>query len=102
MADRDNPDFFPDFLSAGTIKGDRVVNRDGDNLGKIEELMIDLQDGRVAYAAVSFGGFLGLGDKSFSIPWRALSLRPLSTLSPLIFPGMSWKTHRALIRTNGL
>lgn len=76
MADRDNPDFFPDFLSAGTIKGDRVVNKDGDNLGKIEELMIDLQDRRVAYAAVSFGGFLDMGNKSFAIPWRALFLRP--------------------------
>jgi sporulation protein YlmC with PRC-barrel domain len=76
MADRDNPDFFPDFLSAGTIKGDKVVNRDGDNIGKIEELMIDLQNGWVTYTAVSFSGFLGMGDKLFAIPWRALSLRP--------------------------
>jgi sporulation protein YlmC with PRC-barrel domain len=74
MADRDSQDFVPDFLSAGTIKGDIVVNRAGDNLGKIEEIMIDLQDGKVAYAAVSFFG--SLGDKSLAIPWRALSLRP--------------------------
>ncbi len=38
--------------------------------------MIDLQDGRVAYAVLSFGGFLGMGDKLFAIPWQALSLRP--------------------------
>ena len=47
----DNPDFvptYPEFLSAGTIKGDKVVNIDGDDIGKIEELMIDLHDGRVA------------------------------------------------------
>jgi len=75
MADRDNPEFFPDFLSAGTIKGEKVVNAAGDNLGKIEELMIDLQDGRAAYAVLSFGGFLGMGDKLFAIPWRAFSLR---------------------------
>lgn len=66
----------PDFLSAGTIKRDKVVNRAGEDLGKIEELMIDLQSGRIAYAVLSFGGFLGLGDKLFAIPWQALSLRP--------------------------
>jgi len=71
MANRNNPDF----LSASTIKGDKVVNRAGEDFGKIEELMIDLQDGRVAYAVLSFGGFLGMGDKLFAIPWKALSLR---------------------------
>jgi sporulation protein YlmC with PRC-barrel domain len=71
MADRNNPDF----LSTDTIKGDKVVNRAGEDLGKIEELMIDLQDGRVAYAVLSFGGLLGMGDKLFAIPWKAFSLR---------------------------
>jgi sporulation protein YlmC with PRC-barrel domain len=65
----------PDFLSAGTLKGDKVVNRDGEDLGKIEEFMIDFQDGRVAYAVISFGGFLGMGDKLFAIPWLGLQLR---------------------------
>jgi sporulation protein YlmC with PRC-barrel domain len=67
---------YPNFLSAGTIKGDKVVNTAGEDLGKIEELMIDLQDGRIAYAVLSFGGFLGIGNKLFAIPWSALSLRP--------------------------
>jgi len=71
MANRDNPDF----LSASTIKGDKVVNREGEDLGKIEELMIDLHDGRIGYAVLSFGGFLGLGDKLFAIPWQAFKLR---------------------------
>ena len=71
MVYRDNPDF----LSASTIKRDKVVNRAGENLGKIEELMIDLQDGRIAYAVLSFGGFLGMGNKLFAIPWNALTLR---------------------------
>jgi sporulation protein YlmC with PRC-barrel domain len=71
MAHRDNPEF----LSASTIKGDKVINTAGEDLGKIEELMIDLRDGRVAYAVLSFGGFLGLGNKLFAIPWNALSLR---------------------------
>lgn len=71
MTGRENPDF----LSASTIKGDKVVNKAGEHLGKIEELMIDLEDGRVAYAALSFGGFLGLGSKLFAIPWRALQMK---------------------------
>ena len=45
-------------------------------MGKIEDLMIDVQEGRVAYAVLSFGGFLGMGDKLFAIPWQAFSLRP--------------------------
>ncbi|HET8685450.1 MAG TPA: PRC-barrel domain-containing protein, partial [Methanosarcina sp.] len=65
----------PDFLSASTIKKDKVVNRAGEDLGKIEELMIDLENGRIAYAVLSFGGFLGMADKLFAIPWQALTLR---------------------------
>lgn len=61
-------------LSATTLIGDRVMNRAGENLGKIEELMIDLERGRVAYAVLSFGGFLGMGDKLFAIPFQALRL----------------------------
>ena len=69
MADRNDPDF----LSASTLKGDKVVNRAGEDLGKIEELMIDLRDGRIAFAVLSFGGFLGMGDKLFAIPWQAIN-----------------------------
>lgn len=65
----------PEFLSADEIKGNKVVNRVGDDLGKIEELMIDLHNGKIAYVVLSFGGFLGLGNKLFAIPWEALTLR---------------------------
>lgn len=51
-----------------------MVNSEGEDLGKIEELMIDLDAGRIAYAVLSFGGFLGLGDKLFAIPWSALAV----------------------------
>src|SRR5512146_2098640 len=61
-------------LSAGTLTGDHVRNSAGEDLGKIEEIMIDVPTGRVAYAVLSFGGFLGLGDKLFAIPWDPLSL----------------------------
>jgi len=61
-------------LSASTLKGDKVVNLQGEDLGSIEEIMIDLERGRVAYAVLSFGGFLGMGDKLFAIPWEALTV----------------------------
>lgn len=61
-------------LSAGTLTGDRVRNSAGEDLGKIEEIMIDVQTGRVAYAVLSFGGFLGIGDKLFAVPWQAMTL----------------------------
>jgi sporulation protein YlmC with PRC-barrel domain len=61
-------------LSAGSLGGDRVRNNAGEDLGKIEELMIDIHSGRVAYAVLSFGGFLGMGNKLFAVPWHALSV----------------------------
>lgn len=64
----------PKSLSASTITGDDVRNLDGDKLGQIEELVIDLDGGRVNYAVLSSGGFLGLGDKLFAIPWDLLTV----------------------------
>lgn len=61
-------------LSASTLKGNSVVNAKVEKLGTIEELMIDLNKGRIAYAVLSFGGFMGMGDKLFAIPWSALTL----------------------------
>lgn len=61
-------------LSASTLDGDKVRNAAGEDLGEIKEIMIDVSSGRVAYAVLSFGGFLGMGDKLFAIPWEALQL----------------------------
>ena len=61
-------------LAADTIVGDKVVNPQNEDLGKIEHLMIDVEKGCIAYAVLSFGGFLGMGDKLFAIPWSALSI----------------------------
>ena len=57
-------------LSGSSLKGDKVVNYKGEDLGTIEEIMIDLDRGRVAYAVLSFGGFLGLGDKLLPSPGK--------------------------------
>jgi sporulation protein YlmC with PRC-barrel domain len=64
----------PTVLSASSICSDRVWNNSGEELGAIEELMIDVDTGQIAYAVLSFGGFLGFGDKLFAIPWNALKL----------------------------
>lgn len=61
-------------VRAGKMAGDRVRNPAGENLGHIEEIMIDVATGGIAYAVLSFGGFLGLGNKLFAIPWEALTL----------------------------
>ncbi|HWE52917.1 MAG TPA: PRC-barrel domain-containing protein [Bryobacteraceae bacterium] len=59
-------------LAASTLTGDRVRNGKGEALGTIDEIMVDLKTGRIAYAVLSYGGFLGIGDKLFAVPWRAL------------------------------
>lgn len=61
-------------ISAGTLIGDKVVNGTGEKLGKVEELMIDIENGGVAYAVLSFGGFLGMGDKLFAMPWNKVTV----------------------------
>jgi sporulation protein YlmC with PRC-barrel domain len=64
----------PNVLSTTAIIGDSIVNRAGENLGKIEELMLDLEKGRVAYAVLSFGGVMEMGEKLYVIPFEALKL----------------------------
>jgi sporulation protein YlmC with PRC-barrel domain len=64
----------PRVMSANTLEGDDVINRQGEKLGTIEEIMLDVPTGRIAYAVLSSGGFLGIGDKLFAVPWRALTL----------------------------
>jgi len=64
----------PEIMASGTLEGDDVVNRQNEDLGKIKDIMIDVPTGRVAYAVLSSGGFLGMGDKLFAIPWAALTL----------------------------
>ena len=64
----------PALMGADTLIGDSVVNGQEDDLGDIKEIMIDMRSGQVAYAVLSFGGFLGMGEKLFAVPWQALHL----------------------------
>ena len=61
-------------LSASTLVGGAVRNSAGEDLGKLDEIMIDLPTGRVAYAVLSFGGILKMGNKLFAVPWSALKV----------------------------
>jgi sporulation protein YlmC with PRC-barrel domain len=60
---------------ASTLIGADVENAQGEDLGDIEDFVLDPQDGRVTYAVLSFGGFLGLGEKFFAVPWTALKAK---------------------------
>ena len=62
----------PTILSAGTITGDDVVNTRDEQLGSIQDLMVDMQSGKIRYVVMSSGGFLGMGDRLFAVPWHAL------------------------------
>lgn len=64
----------PRLMGADTLIGNDVCNRKGEKLGDIKEIMLDTSNGNVCYAVMSFGGFLGMGDKLFAVPWNALKL----------------------------
>jgi sporulation protein YlmC with PRC-barrel domain len=61
---------------ASTFIGSTVENPQGESLGKIHDLMIDPEVGRITYAALSYGSVLGLGGKLFAVSWEALKLQP--------------------------
>lgn len=63
-------------LTATSIIGDKVENTQGDDLGTIDNLMINIRTGRVEYAVVEYGSFLGIGGKLFAIPFDELRVVP--------------------------
>jgi len=64
----------PRVMAADTLTGEKVVNAAGEPLGEITHIMLDIVNGTIAYAVLSVGGFLGLGDKLFAVPWASLAL----------------------------
>jgi len=61
-------------LSASTLIGDDIRNPQGEDLGTVKEIMLDIANKTVAYVVVSYGGFLGLGDKLFAIPFERFTV----------------------------
>jgi hypothetical protein len=63
-------------LAMGAVCGASVVGADGDSLGIITEIMIDADSGAIAYAVLTHGGVLGVGEKLFAVPWRRFAVNP--------------------------
>jgi hypothetical protein len=63
----------PRVWTAGSLTGARVRNANGEDLGKIEEILVDTVSGRVAYALIAFGGVMGIGEKLYAVPWDAFT-----------------------------
>jgi sporulation protein YlmC with PRC-barrel domain len=63
-------------LTATSIIGDSVENNEGENLGSIDNIMVNVHTGLVEYAVVEFGSFLGMGGKLFAIPFKELRVNP--------------------------
>jgi len=59
------------------IIGSKVINAKGETLGKIEDLVFNIDTGRIMYAILDFGGFVGIGTKLFPVPWESLAAIPL-------------------------
>lgn len=60
-------------IAASMVNGTSVYNRTGDKLGSIYDVMLEKASGKADYAIMSFGGFLGIGDRYHPLPWRALT-----------------------------
>jgi hypothetical protein len=63
-------------IASDRVEGTPVRRTGGEKIGRIERLMIDKLSGKVAYAVLTFGGFLGLGEKHLPIPWERLKYDP--------------------------
>jgi hypothetical protein len=63
-------------IESDRVEGTAVYDPSGNDIGSIKRLMIDKMSGKVAYAVMSFGGFLGLGDEEHAIPWEKLDYDP--------------------------
>src|SRR5438105_15891394 len=66
----------PVVLSMTALTGHKVRNMAGEDLGKLDELVLDEDSGRVLYGILHTGGFLGLGNRLIAIPWTRLTIRP--------------------------
>ena len=73
MAQVDNPsDTGGRLIAASKVSGTTVYNTSGEKLGSVYDVMLDKASGRAEYAILSFGGFLGIGDKYYPLPWGQL------------------------------
>jgi sporulation protein YlmC with PRC-barrel domain len=62
------------YLTALTIIGDKVYNNSNETLGNIKDVMLNVDEGRIEYVVIEYGGFLGIGEKFFAVPFKVLKL----------------------------
>ena len=62
-----------ELIASGKVEGTAVYNRHGERLGTVHNFMVGKRSGKVAYAVMSFGGFLGLGERYHPLPWDVLT-----------------------------
>jgi uncharacterized protein YrrD len=60
-------------IASNKVEGTAVYNRQGEKLGSVHNFMVDKRSGKVEYAVMSFGGFLGMGDSYHPLPWNVLT-----------------------------
>ncbi len=72
--DSGSPGPGPRLMTSETLTGDPIRNRQGEELGSAKDFMLDMGRGSISYVVVAFGGFLGMGEKLFAVPWEALTL----------------------------
>ena len=63
-------------IASNKVEGTAVYDRRGERLGSVYNFMVDKRSGQVVYAILSFGGFLGIGDSYYPLPWKSLSYDP--------------------------
>jgi sporulation protein YlmC with PRC-barrel domain len=80
---------------ASTIEGLKVMNPAGEDLGKVKDLVIDMGTGKVVYAALDFGGFLGVGDKLFAVPFKSFQYSHNGQYSLLVLDASKERLKKA-------
>jgi uncharacterized protein YrrD len=66
-----------DLIASDKVEGTNVYRSNGEKIGQIERVMLGKKSGKVAFAVMSFGGFLGLGHDHYPVPWERLSFNEM-------------------------
>ena len=94
---RDPKDTSGRLIAADQVEGTYIYNPAGDNLGSVQDVMIDKISGKIAYAVVGFGGFLGIGDRHYPLPWEKLKYRhEHGRLTWSTWTSAHWKARRPM------
>ena len=90
-------------IAAEKVEGTDVYNLQGDKLGTVDDIMIDKVSGKAIYALMSFGGFLGIGEKYHPLPWSTLNVSPsiVTSAAGSSYHPLPWSTLKYDERKGG-